>query len=764
MKTVVIVESVGKVNKIQSYLGNEYLVKASFGHVQDLDKKTLSIEVENNFKPNYIITPDKTKIVKELRDLAKECKEVIIASDEDREGEMIGFSLMNVLKLTNPKRIVFHEITKDAILNAISNPKEINYDMVHAQQARRILDRLVGYKISPVLWKYLSSDAKSAGRVQSVVVRIIIDKEEEINKSISESFFKTSGYFMFKENDIRATLHLNNKLYTENTKEELLKINKSTEFKVLSVENKKSIRKPSPPFITSSLQQEASNKFHYSVKKTMDIAQKLYEQGYITYMRTDSPNISQNAINECKKYIIDTFGTEYSDPKNYSGKDNAQEAHECIRPTYLNQPTIDKLEGDNARLYSLIWKRTIASQMSNAKVNIQTINISGFPKENLLFVSTLENILFDGFLIVYDNTDSDEEKTIGKIEIKEDDILSMRNIKITEEYTKPPLRYNEASLVKYLEKNGIGRPSTFASIISKVIERNYVEIKNIDGVKKSSRQIELDYKFKIKESVKEVFIGREQRKIIPTETGKTVNTFMMTHFSCIMDIKFTSNFETLLDKIAINKANWITVLRNYYDMFNPIVDKLLLTHKKEEIVKDKDILISDNVYKGTGKYGHYVKIIENDKPRYAHVESIENITLEEALEELQYPKTLGKINNRNVILQKGQYGLYLKHLERNYPASNPNITLEEAKIIIESGDSNAINTFKIKDKIVNIKSGEFGPYLQIVSGKKKQNISIPKSYDINKLNISDVLTIIASKNNQESNSKSIQSNYKPKKK
>ena len=764
MKTVVIVESPGKVNKIQSYLGDEYLVKASFGHVQDLDKKTLSIEVENNFKPNYIITPDKTKIVKELRDLVKECKEVIIASDEDREGEMIGFSLMNVLKLTNPKRIVFHEITKEAILNAISNPKELNYNMVYAQQARRILDRLVGYKISPVLWKYLSSDAKSAGRVQSIVVRIIIDKEDEIDKSISESFFKTSGYFMFKENDIRATLHLNNKLYTENTKEELLKINKSTEFKVLSVENKKSIRKPSPPFITSSLQQDASNKFHYPVKKTMDIAQKLYEQGYITYMRTDSPNISQNAINDCKKYIIDTFGTEYSDPKNYSGKDNAQEAHECIRPTYLDQPTIDKLEGDNARLYSLIWKRTIASQMSNAKVNIQTINISGFPKENLLFVSTLENILFDGFLIVYDNTDSDEEKTIGKIEIKEDDILSMRNIKITEEYTKPPLRYNEASLVKYLEKNGIGRPSTFASIISKVIERNYVEIKNIDGVKKSSRQIELDYKFKIKESVKEVFIGREQRKIVPTDNGKTVNTFMMTHFSCIMDIKFTSNFETLLDKIAINKANWITVLRNYYDMFNPIVDKLLLTHKKEEIVKDKDILISDNVYKGTGKYGPYVKIIENDKPRYAHVESIENITLEEALEELQYPKTLGKINNGNVILQKGQYGLYLKHLERNYPVSNPNITLEEAKIIIESGDSNAINTFKIKDKIVNIKSGEFGPYLQIVSGKKKQNISIPKSYDINKLNISDVLTIIALKNNQESNSKSNQSNFKPKKK
>lgn len=780
-KTLVIVESPGKILKIGQYLGPDYIVKASYGHVQDLDKSILSIDVENNFAPLYSISPDKTKIVKELRALAKECDDVILAADGDREGEAIAFSLASVLKLTNPKRIVFHEITKPALLNAVQNPTIINANMVHAQQARRLLDRLVGYQISPVLWKYIASNngAKSAGRVQSVVVRIIIDKENEINKSISESYLKTTAEFDFDDKvKLKANLQQGAKLFhfetDENAHEFLEQINKKTEFKVDSVTNKKSIRKPSAPFITSSLQQEASTKLHFSVKKTMDVAQKLYEAGLITYMRSDSPNMSKEAIDDTKKYIISTYGKEYSDPKNYESKSaNSQDAHECIRPTHMDNPTIgsDNANDDQSRLYDLIWKRATASQMSNAQVNVQTIQIDTLnnkqsilplgPKDQAYWVSILENIEFPGYLTVYDNTvGSDDPITVGQLAIKSKDKLAMNNIKVCQEYTKPPLRYNEALLVKYLEKNGIGRPSTYASIISKVIERDYVEIKNIEGTKVQSKQISLDCKFKINESSKEVSIGNEQKKMVPTSMGEIVNDFMMKYFEPIMDIEFTSNLETYLDKIAEGKANWVTVLRTFYDMFSPIVEKLNLEAKvkKETLGSSNDKLLGtgetgQEIFSGSGKYGPYVKMQEDGKWKYASLNLIDpnKVTIEQAIELLEYPKTLGKISNTIVTLNKGQYGMYLKYGGKNITLKdkdiNPkNITLEYAKSQIESGDPYALKTFKVKDKVLSVKKGDFGPYIQIVSGTKKQFISIPPTIDISTITIDQVLKIVADKN------------------
>ncbi len=784
-KTLVIVESPGKIAKIGQYLGSDYIVKASFGHVQDLDKSTLSIDIQNNFKPIYKVSPDKTKVVKELKSLAKDCSDVILAADGDREGEAIAYSLASVLGLKNPKRIIFHEITKQALTKAVQNPTTINYDMVNAQQARRLLDRLMGYQISPVLWKYMTYNgtAQSAGRVQSVVVRIIIDKENEISKSNSEPYFKTTSEFEFQEGDnkvkLNSTLNIGTKLYQFESevqaKEFMELINKKTDFKVISVDNKKSIRKPSAPFITSSLQQEASTKLHFSVKKTMDVAQKLYEAGLITYMRSDSPNISKEAIEEAKKYIIKTYGKEYSDPKNYESKSsNSQDAHECIRPTHMDQPEPDKIDGDQAKLYSLIWKRAVASQMTNAQVNIQTIQIDAlnnkssillFNKNQAYFSSTLENIEFPGYLIVYDNTPDDEEKTIGKLAIKPKDKLSLIKLKVSEEYTKPPLRYNEAALVKYLEKNGIGRPSTYASIISKVIDRQYIEIKNVDGMKKQSKQLELtggkDSKFKIKEMVKEVSIGKESKKLIPTQLGIQVNDFMMKYFEPIMDVEFTATFETHLDKIAEGKANWVTVLKNFYDLFNPIVEKLndQAKDKIKKIGSSTDKLLGTNksgleIYAGSGKYGPYVKIKDEEhegKWKYAPLKdiSLDDVTIDDAISLFEYPKTLGKVGNAIVTLNKGQYGFYLKCAGKNISIKDiepSDITIEYARKLIEAGDPYALKTFKVKDKILNIKNGEYGPYIQIVSGAKKQFVSIPSNYSIENMNIDDVLKIIADKN------------------
>jgi DNA topoisomerase-1 len=596
-KNLVIVESAGKIKKISEYLGSDYIVKASFGHCMDLDPKTLSIDIQNNYKPNYIISEGKHKVVKELKNIAKECKNVILAADNDREGEAIAWFLANILNLKDPPRIIFTEITKKALQHAINNPTKINMEMVNAQQTRRILDRLVGYKISPILQKNLNEkDAKSAGRVQSVLVKIINDKENEINNQTITSYLKTVGIFNFGEKfKNKIDCILTKKFNTMNEGLNFLNsIDKKTVFKVINIQNKISIRKPSPPFITSSLQQEASTKLKFNVKKTMEIAQKLYEGGYITYMRTDSPNMSQEAINNCKKYILEKYGEKYSNPINYSSSSHAQEAHEAIRPTNININEFESSDKDQEKLYNLIWKRTVASQMSPANINIQSIDIDTFNNNKSVlypdkWIATYESIVFDGFLIVYDNFEEDtEEKSKGLIEIKINDILKLNKIKISEEYNKLPLRYNEANLVKFLEKNNIGRPSTYAAIINKILERKYVEIKDINGIKQNSNIIEFDKNYKIKESSKEIIIGKENKKIVPTELGIKITKFLEENFENIMQIDFTSEIELYLDKIAEGKAKWVNILDQFYQKFNPICES------QHFIINIKDLDINEN--------------------------------------------------------------------------------------------------------------------------------------------------------------------------
>ena len=783
MNTIlVIVESPGKIRKIEEYLNllgdYKYIVKASYGHCRDLDPKTMSIDIENNFAPNYKIIAGKEKTVRELKALKKDCKKVILASDEDREGEAIAESIKDLLGLKNPDRIVFHEITKNAIHEAIKNPKTINYDMVNAQQARRLFDRLVGYKISPLLWKKIKG-MSSAGRVQSVVVKIIIDKENEIEASISNPYFKTTAKFSHDKNKFNGVLQKGKELFkfeSEKESEDFLKsIHVDDKFKVTSSEKKETKRKPAPPFITSTLQQEASTKLSFGVKRTMDAAQKLYESGMITYMRTDSTNLSEDAINECKKFIIKTYGKEYSNPKNYNKNSaGAQEAHEAIRPTNIQTETTGgRISADAEKLYKLIRNRTLASQMADAIIDVQTIKIDTLNKEKksrlpkgTLFHSTFENIKFPGFLILYNdkNDDSSEsDKMEGQIELKEGSSVKNKEINISEEYSKLPLRYNEAGLVKYLEKNGIGRPSTYASIISKVIERQYVEIKNIEGTKKKSIQMNLKNsktEINISKKTKDIVIGKETKKLVPTDTGNQVNDFLVENFDSIMQLDFTANFEKYLDKIAEGEAKWHNVLEKFYGMFSPIVKEIEKKIREEPSGNSDDSIGTDDdgreIFKGKGTYGPYVKVHDGEKWKFAPNKSGDKITLKEAIELLKFPIVLGKIGKAELVLNKGQYGYYLKCGTKKISVKDStkdesNIDFEYAKGLIESGDAFAVKSFKLKEKTLNVKKGPYGFYIQIVSEDKKKkpkNVGMPKDIDedfINGLTLEKVISIIGVK-------------------
>ena len=780
-KTLVILESPGKIKTVEKYLGPEYKVCASYGHIMDLDKKTLSIDIENNYKPNYIISEDKHQVVRSLRYIAKNCKEVIIASDMDREGEKIGADVATILKLKNPKRLVFHEITKSSMKHAIENPSTINYDMVYAQQARRLLDRLVGYKISPVLWKY-TRGGTSAGRVQSVVVRVIVDKENDINNSISNPYFKTTAKFKFKKTTFNSVLNQSNRdknkssIYHFKSYKKALKfikkINQNTVFKVVDVFEKQIERKAPAPFTTSTLQQDASTKLRFNVKRTMMTAQKLYEAGLITYMRTDSVNMSKDAMGQCSKYIIDKYGQKYSQPKNITKKSKgAQEAHECIRPTKISLVSASqkmKNNNDAQKLYQLIWKRTVASQMSNAIINLQTILIDALNKvseednrdEPVLpkrtnFQAILETIIFDGYLILYNNKEDKEDVEKGKIKIKKDNEVEMKEIKISEEYTKPPLRYNEAGLVRFLEKKGIGRPSTYASIISKIVDRKYVVFKDIEGVKKESKIILLNNKYKLKESKKEITIGKEKNKLTPTEQGITISQFLIKNFGPIMEIDYTAKFEKFLDKIAQGKAKWATVLDNYYKMFSPMVVKLMEDAKHLTNLNQTDTLVGKHpdsgleIYSGNGKYGPYVKILKNDKWKYVAVKDKGKMTLEKAVKLLEFPICLGKIGKDKVYLHQGKFGYYLKKGKDNMFIKDKKIDLNDidldyAKKLYESGDPYSLKSFNVKGKKINLKKGPYGLYLQIVSKKNKTNISINNLTE-DDIDLEKVLEILAKK-------------------
>jgi len=684
-KTLVIVESPGKINKINEYLGNEYIVKASYGHVRDLNKTSLSIEVDNNFNPIYCINNDKHKTIKELKDLKNKCNDVILATDGDREGEAIAYSLAEILKIKNPKRIIFHEITKKALEKAINNITTINYNMVYAQQARRILDRLVGYKISPLLWHHVNKDTKSAGRVQSVIVKIIVDNENKIKNTSLNMLYK--NIFNFTKDNYSIDGKLSDNIIFKNKEEILIFINKlniNSIYKVKDIINKKVNKKPPIPFITSSLQQEAFTVLHFSISKVMQLAQKLYEKGYITYMRSDCPNISQDAINSIQKYIIDNYGSQYSEPKNYSSKKStSQDAHECIRPTKITVLSPNNLDNDSINLYKLIWKRTIASQMSSAIYNNMTIiidiinNSKSIFKNDEYIISIYESIDFVGYLIIYDKKESET------INININDILTFINLKIYEDYNNLPLRYNEAGLVKYLEKNSIGRPSTYTSIISKILERNYVEIKDIKGTTFNSNIYEIDNKYILKEYTKEINIGNEYKKIVPTENGIKVNDFMLKYFDNIIDIDFTAKLELLLDKIAIGQANWITVLQNFYSNFEPIINNLNIipinTNTNDNLLGE---INNQQIFKGTGKYGPYVKTYLNNKWIFSSIKDNININIEDAYELLQYPKYICKIKNKDIYLNKGKYGYYINYNNKNYSVKNNDIDINDIKKLL----------------------------------------------------------------------------------
>ena len=788
MTKLIIVESPGKIDKITSILGDGYKVVASFGHIRDLDPLTLSIDVNNNYEPNYIIPKDKNKVVTNLRYSQSICDEVIIASDLDREGEMIAHSIMEVLKLKDPKRIVFNEITKKAILDAVENPGKINHCMVMAQQTRRLLDRLVGYKISPLLWKQLdlrslpvdsskTSNTLSAGRVQSVVVRIIVDLENEIASYQTNPYYKLVAAFNNINSEINCVLMENNSIYKIEKKEKVIavlnNITKNTICIVTDIHNKITKKSPPPPHITSSLMQEASTRHNMNSKKTMEVAQKLYEAGYITYMRTDSTNLSKEAVADCKKYIEETFGENYYMYRAHKTKSkDAQEAHEAIRPTKIECTEVT-LSEDCKKLYKIIWNRTVASLMADAKLNIMTVEIDCMNNNNSILKTIFDNnvkfmcnyttVIFDGYMILDSTTntqlsgigdiDSEDDIKISKevIDIKKDTVVNFNMMEGSEEYTKPPLRYNEAGLIKEMKKNGIGRPSTYASIISKIMERNYVVIQNVEGITKDVTIFSITSKsLQIKEKVKSITVGKEKMKIIPTEIGGMVNTFMMTNFGPIMDIKFTADMEKMLDRVAIGKAEWFNVLDIYYKKFSPMVEvleKVVVEHKKLK-VDDKVIgvhpVTNQNIFLTNAKFGYCIKIMENEKWRYASIDGIkpEEITLDKALGFLEFPKQIGKIGTSIVTLNKGKFGLYFKIGTKSVAIKDTiEPTLEYAKQLAEVAHDS--NTFQIKNKTVYLKNGQYGYYLMIMNGTKKPtNIPMPKNIDINTLTAKIVCDII----------------------
>jgi DNA topoisomerase-1 len=735
---LVIVESPAKAKTIEGYLGKDFVVKSSFGHVRDLPKKGISIDIENNFQPKYEVTADKKKVVAELQSLVKKAKMVWLATDEDREGEAISWHLAETLKLTpqNTKRITFNEITKAAVTRAIENPRPIDINLVNAQQARRILDRIVGFELSPVLWKKVKPSL-SAGRVQSVTVRLIVEREREITAFTSTASFKVYGYFKANGNLFRA--ELSKSLATEQEANAFLDKCQGADFTVANLEKKPAKRTSAPPFTTSTLQQEASRKLGFSVARTMSVAQKLYEAGHITYMRTDSVNLSDFAMANSKETITSFYGNEYCNPKRYKTKDsNAQEAHEAIRPTNF---AVQNAGGDPSekRLYDLIWKRTIASQMSDAELERTKVTIDiNSTKEQ--FVATGEIIKFDGFLKVYlestDDEDGDDESGLLP-KMVQGDALEMDKITATEKYTRGPARYTEASLVKQLEELGIGRPSTYAPTISTVQQRGYVERKDVEGIEKQITHFVLTPKGLKKEQKKEV-IGADRNKLLPTDIGCIVNDFLVEHFQTIMDYNFTASVEKEFDDIARGMIDWTNMLDKFYKPFHKNIDQTIETSDRATGERELglDPKSGKPVIARMGRYGAMIQIgtsEDTEKPVFASIQktqSLSTITLEEALELFKLPKDLGIYEGQPISVNIGKFGPYVRF--GNSFVSIPketdpmNITLDEAKVLIDAKKleeaSKSIAEFAHDGNTIQVLNGKYGPYIKV----GKNNYKIPK--------------------------------------
>ena len=757
-ENLVIVESPAKAKTIEKYLGVNYKVASSFGHISDLPSKNIGIDIENDFKPKYEVSSDKKTIVKNLKDLVKKSKTVWLASDEDREGEAIAWHLFRTLKLDadNTKRIVFNEITKSAITNAINNPRSINYDLVDAQQARRVLDRIVGYELSPVLWRKVKGGL-SAGRVQSVAVRLIVEKEREIRNYVSTSTYKVEAIFK-NSNGKEFVARLSNEFKSKDDAIDYLNSTTGSTFKVSEIV-KKPVKKSAPaPFTTSTLQQEASRKLSFPVSKTMSVAQRLYESGHITYMRTDSVNLSNLAIDEAKKQVVKNFGEAYANPKNFSTKaKGAQQAHEAVRPTNFDMSPDNVKDYDQKRLYQLILNRTLASQMKPAELEKTNIKISSSNRSEL-FTANGEVIKFDGYLKLYQvSKDDDSAEDDGILpRFNENEILNLEDLFATQKFSRPPYRYSEASLVKKLEELGIGRPSTYAPTISTVQNRGYVEKGSTEAKSRKVIKVSISNGVISENTLSEKF-GSDKGKLIPTDIGMIVTDFLKNHFEYIMDYNFTAKVEQDFDSIASGKKDWTEMMKSFYGKFHPVVEDVQqnATRESGKRVLGSHPENSKEVSVRLGKFGPMVQIgtvDDEEKPKFASLPQdfqIESVTLDQALSLFELPRTLGEFQGETLEANNGRYGPYIKFGKKfvSIPAgkSPTSISLEDAIVIIEDKIKADAPIHVYENMDVQKGKGRFGPYI------KWNNIfiNVNKKYDWDNLSIDDIEELIEEKKQKE---------------
>ena len=756
-KNLVIVESPAKAKTIEKFLGKDFKVESSYGHIADLPSKELGVDVDKDFKPKYIVSTDKKAVVKKLKDLAKKAETVWLASDEDREGEAIAWHLAETLKLdkSNTKRIVFNSITKKAITKAIENPRDIDYNLVNAQQARRVLDRLVGYELSPVLWKKIKTGL-SAGRVQSVSVRLIVEREREIKEFTSEASFKVVAEFKTTEGKVFKA-KISKSFQSKEEAKKFLDKNISSKFKVANLDTKPAKKSPAAPFTTSTLQQEASRKLYFSVAKTMNMAQRLYEAGLITYMRTDSVNLSPEAVEAAKEEIIKSYGKEYSKTRSFSSKSKgAQEAHEAVRPTDMSRHSVS-IERDQARLYELIWKRTLASQMSDAQLERTNVKIES-DKHQEQFIANGEVLKFEGFLKVYlEGTDDEDEEQEGMLPaMKVGESVSENYITATERFSRPPYRYTEASLVKKLEELGIGRPSTYAPTISTIQNRGYVDKGSIDGVERNYIQFTLQNN-QVKEVSLTETVGSDKGKLVPTDIGMIVNDFLVNHFASILDYNFTAKVEQSFDDIASGGEDWTKMMKDFYKDFHPKVIDVEENAEREsgERVLGKDPKTGRQLSVRLGRFGPMVQIgtvDEEEKPKFASLlpdQSIDTITFEDALALFNLPRELGEYKGESVEVNSGRFGPYVrfgkKFISLDKGEDLFEVTLDRAKELIdikEKADA-PIATYKEIDVTKGV--GRFGPFIKW----NGMFINVNKKYDFDNLSQNDIEELIEDKIKKE---------------
>ena len=750
---LVIVESPAKAKTIQKFLGDGFVVKSSFGHIRDLQDNKLSVDIDGGFKPEYVVPSDKKKVVAELKKAADAAQLVWLASDEDREGEAISWHLSETLGLdkARTRRIVFHEITKDAILNAVRNPRDIDMNLVDAQQARRVLDRLVGFELSPVLWRKIQRGL-SAGRVQSVALRLVVDREKEIMNFISTPFYRVEGEFLSGAVKVKGVL--DTRFDSLDDARKFIEDNANAAFSVSSVDKKPSVRHPAPPFTTSTLQQEASRKLHFPVSMTMRVAQSLYERGIITYMRTDSTNLSTLALGTAKEFISNTYGAKYSHLRQYKTKSKgAQEAHEAIRPTYIANTEIEGTAQEK-KLYSLIWKRTVASQMEDASLMNTQIKVSSNCRPEKFNIQAAE-VLFDGFLKLYMESQDDEEENDENAIVPEmhvGDSLEAAAISAECKFTQAPYRYSEATLVKKLEELGIGRPSTYAPTITTLTTgRGYIVKGDKDGIRKPVCNLSLRGG-KVTESHKTEVVGAEKGKLMPQEIGMIVTDFLERKFPSIMDYDFTANVEKDFDSVAAGKTVWNSVISRFYGPFHERVDETLKDgeYDHRERVLGTDPSDGKTITAKFGQYGAYVQKGEGDDKQYASLakgQLIENITLEEALALFSLPRTVGEYEGIAVVAMKGRFGPYLKYGDKNISLPRGvdplSVSLDECAALIRKANEEkdsakaVISAFPASD--ISVLQGRYGPYIKHAGG----NYKIPKGTDASSLTEEDCKSIIA---------------------